>query len=146
MKTPTAEDITTCLNDWVKNIFVSDYDLHDFTNHDEEAKIKISDVDDLKKDLIALVAPAKKQKDNLRFVEVMPDKPRKTKIYSVHTTHVTAGGFGTHHNNVLSHIGEIRWHGGWRQYVNYPDPDTCWSWDCLLEVGAFIKKLMDDRK
>ena len=43
-------------------------------------------------------------------------------------------------------IGEIKWNGGWRQYVFDPVEDTIWSWDCLKEVHEFIKSRMDERK
>ena len=43
-------------------------------------------------------------------------------------------------------LGEVKWHGRWRQYCFFPRDDCVWSHDCLLDVSLFIKELMDARK
>lgn len=45
-----------------------------------------------------------------------------------------------------SFLGEIKWYGGWRQYIFIPNADTIWSYDCLNDLSIFIKNLMDERK
>jgi hypothetical protein len=56
----------------------------------------------------------------------------KTKVWSVDNT------------NDGSHLGEIRWRGGWRKYV-LVTCDTVWSPDCLLDVADFINARMRER-
>lgn len=43
-------------------------------------------------------------------------------------------------------LGEIRWHGAWRQYVFFPDEDTLFNRVCLDDISSFIKRVMDERK
>ena len=43
-------------------------------------------------------------------------------------------------------IGEIRWRGGWRQYVFNALPDIDMSRSCHKEIDTFIDKLMGERK
>lgn len=43
-------------------------------------------------------------------------------------------------------LGEIRWMGRWRQYAFYPGDGTIWNPDCLAEVSAQIRALMEARK
>lgn len=50
-------------------------------------------------------------------------------------------------NNVTGDdIGEIKWHGAWRQYCFFPDYETFWSRGCLQEIQEFIYKLMCERQ
>ena len=41
-------------------------------------------------------------------------------------------------------LGEIKWHGPWRQYCFFPSPDahTVWNNRCLDDVQVVIKTLM----
>jgi hypothetical protein len=44
-------------------------------------------------------------------------------------------------------LGEIKWHGPWRQYCFFPSPaHTVWNKGCLDDVQVVIKALMDERK
>lgn len=43
-------------------------------------------------------------------------------------------------------IGEIKWHGHWRQYCFFPDPESVWSAGCLEQISNFINNLMRMRK
>lgn len=49
-------------------------------------------------------------------------------------------------------LGEIKWHGPWRQYCFFPgSPNTgtaitIWNDGCLEDVKAVIKSLMEERK
>lgn len=44
-----------------------------------------------------------------------------------------------------SYLGIVRWHGPWRKYVLFPQPDTIWSPDCLADVAGFIGARMAER-
>jgi hypothetical protein len=48
-----------------------------------------------------------------------------------------------HHDEI---IGIIKWFGRWRQYCFFPENQTIWNIDCLNDVNAVIKSLMDERK
>ena len=45
-------------------------------------------------------------------------------------------------------LGTVAWRSGWRQYVFEPQRSdaTVWSHDCLAELAAFIKRVMNERK
>lgn len=43
-------------------------------------------------------------------------------------------------------LGEIKWHGAWRQYCFYPAALTIFNRDCLDTINEFIVELMDKRK
>lgn len=58
----------------------------------------------------------------------------KTKVWSVDNS------------NDGSWLGQIKWHGAWRQYVFTPAARCIWSADCLAEVAAFIDARMNERK
>lgn len=58
----------------------------------------------------------------------------KTKVWSVDNT------------NDGSHLGEIKWRGGWRKYVLAIEPDTIWSSDCLRDVVDFMERQMAFRR
>ena len=47
------------------------------------------------------------------------------------------------HDDVL---GEIKWHGAWRQYAFFPNENTIWNRECLADVMNFISMLMETRK
>jgi len=70
----------------------------------------------------------------IRFVEMEQTPARATKVLMV---------VSIHHNDAL---GEIRWHGPWRQYCFFPDLDTVWSRGCMQEVQDKIQELMSARR
>jgi len=35
-------------------------------------------------------------------------------------------------------LGVIKFDGGWRQFVFFPEPDTKWSADCILKINNFL--------
>lgn len=44
-------------------------------------------------------------------------------------------------------LGEIKWHGPWRQYGFYPgNITTVWNRTCMDEVHGVITELMDARR
>jgi hypothetical protein len=69
---------------------------------------------------------------HIKFVE--EHRYLKTSRYAVYAIH--DGAF----------LGQVMWHGPWRQYVFYPAENTLWSVGCLQDVQGFIKGLMDARK
>lgn len=71
--------------------------------------------------------------NNLNFIQDNSYQG-KTKKFHVYSTH----------SEVL--LGIVKWNCGWRQYWLEVEPYCGWSWDCLLEVSNFIKKLMEERK
>ena len=73
-------------------------------------------------------------KKYIRFVEMEQPPGRVTKVVMV---------VSIHHNDAL---GEIRWHGPWRQYCFFPDIDTVWSRGCMQEVQDKILQLMSARR
>jgi hypothetical protein len=38
-------------------------------------------------------------------------------------------------------LGEIRFHGAWRQFVFYPETDTYFASSCLLQINNFLLEL-----
>jgi hypothetical protein len=38
-------------------------------------------------------------------------------------------------------LGEIRWHGRWRQYTFFPATETLYSRGCLRDIADFIESL-----
>jgi len=49
-----------------------------------------------------------------------------------------------HHDD--TRIGEVKWHGPWRQYCFFTMNDYLFAKSCLDDISAFIQQLMDDRK
>ena len=43
-------------------------------------------------------------------------------------------------------LGIIEWYAGWRKYCFFPDADTVWSEDCMDDVKAKIRELMQARR
>ncbi len=43
-------------------------------------------------------------------------------------------------------LGLIKWYGGWRQYVFFPEPGTIFNPACMDDISKFIRGLMDQRK
>ena len=58
---------------------------------------------------------------------------RKTKMVQIHSARTDG------------HLGTIRWHGPWRRYCFFPDPDTLWSAGCMKAVEDYISRLMAER-
>jgi hypothetical protein len=42
-------------------------------------------------------------------------------------------------------LGEVKWHGAWRQFCLYPNENTIWSVDCINDITSLIKKLVAER-
>lgn len=64
---------------------------------------------------------------------VLSEKKPKTEVYIVMT-----------HDN--DYLGEIKWHGPWRQYCFYPYQGTIFNTGCMQYIIDFIKELMEARK
>jgi len=48
------------------------------------------------------------------------------------------------HDTVLGHVA---WFGRWRQYTFSPQPNTTYSWGCLMEIANFLQgKNQEHRK
>jgi len=43
-------------------------------------------------------------------------------------------------------LGQIKWHGPWRQYCFFPSAETVFNKGCLSDINHFIDQLMDARK
>lgn len=43
-------------------------------------------------------------------------------------------------------LGTIKWYPRWRQYAFFPESDTIFNTECLNDIQAYIKKLMEERK
>lgn len=43
-------------------------------------------------------------------------------------------------------LGLIKWHGGWWQYVFYPDSETFWNYKCLEQVAEFLDEINDKQR
>ena len=43
-------------------------------------------------------------------------------------------------------LGQIRWHGPWRQYVFHPAPETIFNVECMVDICDRIETLMRWRK
>jgi hypothetical protein len=63
-----------------------------------------------------------------------PSESGKTKVVSVYNR---SGGY---------ELGQIRWHGPWRQYCFFPADDCIFNVGCLSTVQEYIESLMEDRK
>jgi len=68
----------------------------------------------------------------LTFVEV--HDTGKTKVWDVRNAE----------NGSL--LGQVRWHGAWRQYVYSTAADVVWNPACLDELAAFIRDQMAARR
>jgi len=42
-------------------------------------------------------------------------------------------------------LGEILWHGDWRQHCFFPERLSVWSSDCLRDVLLFLEKLNKEK-
>lgn len=43
-------------------------------------------------------------------------------------------------------LGQIRWHGAWRQFVFFPEAGCMFNRQCLADINAEIEKLMAERR
>lgn len=59
----------------------------------------------------------------LTFVSQGASSSGKTQVWAV--------------NGTRDRLGEIRWYGGWRQYVFYPLADKLFNPDCLQAIASF---------
>jgi hypothetical protein len=48
----------------------------------------------------------------------------------------------THHNV----IGVIKWSGGWRRYVFFPEGETYYDHECLFEIGQELQRMTEAHK
>ena len=44
------------------------------------------------------------------------------------------------------YLGVVKWEGGWRQYVFWPEPSTLWAASCLTDLAAFVADLNAEQK
>lgn len=72
----------------------------------------------------------------LKFVESLYviEPYRKTKIFSVYSTHSNA------------YLGDIHWRSGWRCYVMSYEHNIDMSLSCNKELNEFMQKLEDERR
>ena len=74
---------------------------------------------------------SEKVKWHLKFTRRNKPKGKKTNIYNVIKVMT---------DRADEHLGLIKWHGACRQYVHWPDNDTCWSKTCNELVNNFLDK------
>lgn len=67
------------------------------------------------------------------MVMLIENKPR-TSVYGV---------YSKHHGDLIS---IVKWYAPWRQYCNFPEPETVWTRSCHCDINRFIDKLMATRK
>ena len=68
----------------------------------------------------------------LAFDEI--DDTGKTKIWDIYNS------------ENKSYLGQVRWNGGWRQYVFVPEGECIWNPACLDQLTSFIRGQMEARK
>jgi hypothetical protein len=68
----------------------------------------------------------------IEFVE-LPSKG-KTSIWSCRN------------KNSGTELGQVRWHGPWRQYCYFPAVDAVYSSGCLFDIGSFVSFWMKERR
>lgn len=42
-------------------------------------------------------------------------------------------------------VGEVKWHGAWRKYCFFPEPNTLYDWDCLEMIGKFMENSTENQ-
>ncbi len=70
----------------------------------------------------------------INFVEEEPLDKQKTKRFTVCN------------KKSLFPIGTVKWYGPWRQYCFFPNANTVYEQQCLLDITKFIHHLMLERK
>lgn len=48
--------------------------------------------------------------------------------------------------NELIHLGQIKWHGSWRQYCFFPVDDTVFNKECLNDITKFLELINKEYK
>jgi len=43
-------------------------------------------------------------------------------------------------------LGEVKWFSRWRKYSFFPEPNTVFEKDCMLDIADFMELLMIERK
>jgi hypothetical protein len=43
-------------------------------------------------------------------------------------------------------LGVIKWYGAWRKYVFFPDYDTLFDTNCLLEIAAHCEQVTKEHR
>ena len=71
------------------------------------------------------------EQEYLDFAEI--GDTGKTKVWEVLSR---SGGY---------RLGRIKWHGPWRCYTFWPEPNTIWNNGCLTTVQQFIATRMAER-
>lgn len=54
---------------------------------------------------------------------------RKTRFYTVRRDDYTG---------LANLVGVIKWDWGWRQYSFYPEPNTKWADECMINIAKFL--------
>ncbi len=71
----------------------------------------------------------------IAFVED-PKREGRTRVWMVVSKHDSPG----------VSIGEVRWHGAWRQYAFFPKGETVFNPECLRDIAVFIEGQMRLRR
>ena len=73
----------------------------------------------------------------------------KTHYEYIHFVLMTEGPktsvWACRNNRSTETLGQIRWHGPWRQYCYFPTVQAVYSAGCLADIQAFIEQLMAER-
>ena len=63
-----------------------------------------------------------------KYIEIEPlEHKGLTRIWAVRNVRTRAS------------VGWIKWYGGWRKYVFFPEADCFFDWACLAFIGTFIE-------
>ena len=71
-------------------------------------------------------------KDTRVYINQCYNKGKKTNLYAVRSDNKRAYG---------ELIGIIKFDGGWRQYVLFPEPNTKWSAGCKEAISKFEREI-----
>ena len=80
--------------------------------------------------LAGSLAIDKNNKYHLILYRTKKAKEKKTNIYRIKKQNP---------DGTQEHLGIIKWHGAYRQYVFIPDNGTFWSMGCIDIVSKFLK-------
>lgn len=86
--------------------------------------------------MLAGIESDKTRKFHLKFQRTNKPKGKKTNIYNI----FKIMDYPKHYDGE-EYLGLIKWYGGFRQYVFYPDHDTMWSKGCLELINNFLDKI-----
>ena len=70
-------------------------------------------------------------KNTLIYINQCHNKGKKTKLFAVRKNDRTGIGYL---------LGTIKFDGGWRQYILFPEPNTKWSSSCKKAIADFEEK------